>query len=588
MPRLPDPYAVRQAPRFGQPLQAPKFVEPVDEGAGLRALAQGVKGLSDEIEKAQIKNDKYATMDALTRLEEAVINNRAGENGWQHKKAADVSEGFFKDESDRFTQTSDEIGSTLTTPNSIEDYNRRAAVIGNRVKGNLINHATAEKEVSNTNTFNATVLLNREAAANNYAIPAEVKIALLNTREAIELRADDLGIDGDAKDLMLKAHASSIHAAVIKEAVDNNNAKYGQIWLDKNRKNMMDEDIDDVEKLLKDGNLREESQAFAEDVKAEGLTEKESLSRARKELSGAMEDAAVARIKALFGEDKKGQDALWNDLGDGARGIYAQGVDDGLTPQESYDLIPQTTLEGMRQSERMALQRSVAIAAKDGRKPPDFEKFAEFETSLEQGDITTKEEVLRYQDFFSDAQNRTAMKLFNKTGTLKITEMKRAFRDVINKTQTKFSSKDELQWRAYQEYMLDKVEDTRRPGDLAKWTDEWIMGGHTTMDYWGDDPDTYGEFITAQKFKGRDDEFYFDTPEEDIASVKYVRSKSGSFGTVDQFYTQVYKPASDYLKAHDIAVNDRTMAAVAILQRDKQVIHPDNIDWMLQNSDEID
>ena len=300
-----------------------------------------------------------------------------------------------------------------------------------------------------------------------------------------------------------------------------------------------------------------------------------------------MEDAAVARIKALFGEDDAIQDQVWNDLGDSARGIYAQGIDDDLTPQESYDLIPESTLSNMKQSERMALQRSVAISATNGRKPPDHEKWAEFETSLAQGDITNKEQVLRYQDFFNDAQNRTAMKAFNKQGTLKITEMKRAFRDVINKTQSKFSNKDELQWRAYQEYMLDKVEETRRPGDLAKWTDEWIMEGQTSEDEWGFDPDTLGEFITAQKFKGRKDEFYLETPDEDEASVKSIRNTSGSFDTVDQFYTRTYKPAVDYLSAHDIAVNDRSIAAIAILKRDRQIVHPDNIEWMIRNSDEI-
>lgn len=362
MPRLPDPYDVRQAPRFGQPLQAPKFVEPVDEGAGLRALAQGVKGLSDEIEKAQIKNDKYATMDALTRLEEAVINNRAGENGWQHKKAADVSEGFFKDESDRFTQTSDEIGSTLTTPNSIEDYNRRAAVIGNRVKGNLINHATAEKEVANTNTFNATVLLNREAAANNYAIPAEVKLALLNTREAIELRADDLGIDGDAKDLMLKAHASSIHAAVIMEAVDNNNSKYGQIWLDKNRKDMMDEDIDDVEKLLKDGNSKEMSQEVVDDYFDRSMTQADMNKETRDKYSGQERDDILTRTAARWGEEKASELEGYRVAGENAYEIYNNAIDNqGMTAQEAFDSIPQSVRERMSQKALSAMRRMVEM-----------------------------------------------------------------------------------------------------------------------------------------------------------------------------------------------------------------------------------
>jgi len=589
MPKLPDTYGKRPAPSFGRPYQLAPVVEDKGVGQGLQALGAGLVDFDASMKKAQARDDNFAIIDRATQLEAWMLQDRAGKDGWSHIKAGNVTTDLIPQAYTRFKSKVEELSGSLANDVQREGFARRAALASNRNKSNLFNHVTKEKSVAYKNAYEASVKLGLESVVVNWKNENnEIGIILETLKDSTVAMAEEMGVVGDELILAQKEISSAVHAKVIGEAVDNNESKYAAHWLKHNRKNMIDRDIDDAEKAIEDGNLREESQAYAEDVKDKGLTETQALAKTRKELSGALEDEAVKRVKALYGEDDAEQKRIWDDNGATARGIYAQAIDDNLSPQDAYDKIPPSVLRDMKPSERMALQRAKDIAAKDGKKPPDFELFAQFETLLEQGDIKDKSDVLAFEPGLSDAQNRTAMKAFNKAGSLKVTEMKRAFRDVINKTQSNFSGKDELQWRAYQEFMLDRVEDTRRPGDLAKWTDEWIMEGSTTEDWWfTDDPDTFGEFITAQKFKGRKDEFNLDVPDVDKSSVEFVRRVAKSFDQLPVFYTNIYRPAVEYLTAHDINVNNRSIAAIAILPSKGLPITAGNIQFALDNAEEL-
>ena len=345
MPKLPDVYGERGAPRFGGVRKVAPLVAPVTE-TGWGAMASAVEGFGKEIEQHQIRADKYAAMDAVTKLETKLIENRTGEKGWEHQKESDVGKTWYKDEETRLSQTISDGGIGLEG-RALKSYQLESNNISNRVKGNLINHATVQKAAAETRTFEATMLANIENAKLNWGNENEVKGFILANRKALDVRGEDMGIEGVALEQQQKIAESEIHAGVIAKAVDEDSYGYAQIWFNKNKKFMTSEDQAAAKDLLEDGNLREKSQAAVDDYVGRGLTETEARAEART-YTGAERDAILTRISARYGEDAKMLDADQKAAGESAWEIYGETRD--------ISSVPLSTMREMDGQARVALE----------------------------------------------------------------------------------------------------------------------------------------------------------------------------------------------------------------------------------------
>ena len=401
MPKLPTPYGERPTPGFGRPLKVGPQVEPVDNG--YQQLAAGFKGLADEIEKVQLRNDKYDVDDAITRLKQSILDRKSGENGWVHQKGANVAKNpsFFKDQFDVFGQDKDSIGGDLGSDRAKREYSRQADIAGLAVQNSLLGHVTGEREAYNTITFEAGLITNQEYASQEYMNKPEWERMILDTTDKVIRRSEDIGLDKEATALAVKQETSAILRGVIEESVDNNNSGLGQKWLDENKKRMMDEDVDAVEELLKKGNLSEKSQAYTDDIMGENLTVTEARAKARKDLSGEMEDVTIRRINARYGEKDADEKQGWGDASDEAYTIYNAALDgessnyddfdaqlttQSLTPQQAFDLIPQSVRERMNQKELSAMRRMVEIRSQSQTVHTQY-SWWEYLTDLATNDI---------------------------------------------------------------------------------------------------------------------------------------------------------------------------------------------------------
>ena len=377
MPKLPTPYGERPTPGFGRPLKVGPQVEPVDNG--YQQLAAGFKGLADEIEKVQLRNDKSDTTAAITRLKETYIDQRAGEGGWLHDKEGAVGETWFTDNHNRFTEARNSIGSTLASKRAKKMYEEEAGTFDLVVQSNLLEHATGERAARNTRNYKDSIEANINMSKASWANQGTIKKLLIDQKKTTEDRLDDLGVkDQESIDLAHLKASSGIHLQVIKSAVDDNSSGYAEKWLESDlaKDAMTEEDRQTAKDLIKKGNLAEQSQAISEEIKAEGLTLNESLAKARRENSGELEDHIVSRLKVLFGEGDAALKQSESDASDEAYTIYNAALDgessnyddfdaqlttQSLTPQQAFDLIPQSVRERMNPKELSAMRRMVEI-----------------------------------------------------------------------------------------------------------------------------------------------------------------------------------------------------------------------------------
>lgn len=581
MARLPDVGGERPTPRFGGVPEAPEMGGTAEATS---RLGSAIAGFGEVVLQEKIKDDKYRVEDAFTRLQQSALDLSKGESGWSHKKSGDVATdgNFFEDHSKLFESASKEISDSLGNEEQKEMFARRYEVAKVGYSENIINHITKESGIYKGQVYKSGISARRDIAAADYDNPATVKIALLESEKLTETELDRLGVKGDARKMILKENKSAIHEGVIEQAVDDGNYEYAKTWFEKNQKNILGEKQDDIKKLLRVSGVKQASQEAVDEYIGKGLTEREAKAEARKIKDPDRRDATVGRITARYGEQAQELDRRQKDAGELVRSMYSESIDAGQSPEDAYDSIPQSTINSMDGAEHMALQNRVKIDSSGAKKKTDWDKWDEFEERLDAGDITDVRQVREYDLHFSDRDMRNAVKRFEKKGELSTTDLRTAFIDNLGRAKSKWTESDKEQWLTFQSYMLDKVEVTRRPEDLNVWADRWFMSGETAptgvwTDFWTNDPDKLGEAVT----EGRGEEFYLDIPDDDTNSVRSIMQSIGVSHAKDisrkQFYTQEYLPSVDYLRAHDIAINDRNLLAVSVLRQNNKQITPETI-----------
>lgn len=360
MAKLPDVYGTRPTPRFGGLQKAGPVVAPVVDN-GYDSLARSIDGFAEEYERFEVRNAKYDVTDAMNKLKEAAIDQRAGDNGWFHVKQGDINETFYKDRLDIFTQSKDEIGSTLSE-RARKIYNQDADGFGLGVQNRLIQHITGEREDYNTKIYDDGLKANINSAAAAWADKGALNAILFDQNKLITDRLDDIGInDKKSVDLAHREAASDVHTTVISSAVSQGNHTYAKDWFKENKKNMTADDIKTVESLLKRSGIRAASQDNVDDYVQKGLDETTALKEAKKIDDAEIRDATVDRIKTVFGEESAALDRKQKGHGERARTTYADSIDVGMTPQDAYDSIDPIDLENMDGGERISLQSRVRI-----------------------------------------------------------------------------------------------------------------------------------------------------------------------------------------------------------------------------------
>ena len=253
MAQLPNTYAPRRTPTFGGRTMV---TDPVDTGE--TALGKSVVGFGQAVIKEEILNAKTEATHQVNQLEAEIIQNRTSEeNGWENRINHGLGADFMKEETDRLNQSIEKFGIDLKDPYAKEVYERRTAVIRNRVAGNLAGHAMKEKKIARQLTQEGLVRTEIEKVAINYDNQDEIKASILNVNKSTGEYLDSLRITGPKRKEIMQQNVSALHRAVIVAAVDDDQYGLAQNYLD---------NLEGDDGLLKEGVLTAEDAAHVKKI----------------------------------------------------------------------------------------------------------------------------------------------------------------------------------------------------------------------------------------------------------------------------------------------------------------------------------
>lgn len=573
------PQALPVAQPSGIMVRAP--VDPT--GAAMARLGQDVGVAGEELNRAFEEEtnriNKVRTEDAFTELRNAQIDLSIGEeNGFNGLKSGDaVKRPVLKEWTGRFDSAVTSISDGLENEEQRLAFRLRADTAKSQFSQDILQHLARENTVYQTQVMDATVETERNAASMHWSNPADAMASLERVKRAVDTYADANGLDDKVKEAAYVKRASGIHYEVIGQAMNNGNPEYAELWFKMNRKEMDADTARQAEKLMEGGSIRIRAQRATDEIMDMNLSEGDAKKHARKKYTGEERDDVMRRIEKRYSDidaelsHRQGQaeDAAWKIA---------------VLPQSSIDLIPPTTWAAMSGEGQKQVTAYFHTRDKKDRQEDDWPMLDEVEGMIATGDITDTSQLIRYEPFFKDSTFRSLRKKVDKRGTVSATVVQRSFEDRIGKTRSKWKDRDREQWMAYQGYILDNVQETKRPEDVDVWADRWFMEGYGAQDeLLRDDPDTYGEAF----LKGRGD-FIIETPDdvstEVSASLEVLRRNGITVPegdeAIDDFYTNHYLDASRWFAARDIVASPDRVAAYAVLKKENKPVTAANIDYI--------
>ena len=571
MPRLPDVTELggRPVPRTtgGIASYRPTHGAETAPGEALAGLGRTISGIGDFLEKEQQHSDKVRVEDEFNKVRNYMIDLKIGDDGFTQRKGSDaVNKPLLKDYSSRFESFVKDIESGLESDEQRKAFSARAAIAGMELKQGILSHVAQERESYDKQVYDSTINIELQNSSLSWRDPNAVALSTERIKSAVEEEADHKGWAKEVTELELTKQLSRVHLSVIDQAISAGSSDYAKLWYSHNKSEIDPTIHSAIEDKLKVAGIKEVAQEATEDLVSRYESETDALKEARKRFKGDEEDAVVQRLKVRYSEKRQVREENRRLLTRSAWDVIKRGGTPDDLSAEQLNSLDGSTISSMWNF----------LRTKDKR-VTDLDKWDEFERLLQAGDITERDQVRDYEQYFSPQDSRTAMKAFEKRGEVPTTDLKRAYIDRVGKSQAKWSKKEREQWLGFQDYMLTKVKETRRPEDVDVWADRWFMSGKTIEDRWGFDPATLGEAVVS----GREQEFLFDVPEEHEPDVRAAMRHAGAPDNVSKaFYTQHYLPALDYLRARDIAINPRTVAAIAVLRANGKPVTPANIDYV--------
>lgn len=343
---------------------------------------------------------------------------------------------------------------------------------------------------------------------------------------------------------------------------------------------------DGIEKIVKEGTLREVTQTAVDDIMLKGLPLRESLALARDKFSGEEEDEIARRVKERFSETEAAINLGQKKAADEAWKVISSGGGRAQVPPAIWK-----AMDGRDQTMILDhIDAKIRRAKQDEKEEKDdIAHLDAVETLIAQGDITEKAQLDRYAPFFTKNTLRTLGLKLDKRAVVAPTELRRVYEErkgaKINPNEMNENERED--WMAFQQYLLENVKETKRPEDLDVWADRWFMRGAGTKDRtWVNDPNTFGE----AKTKGRDDFLIF-TPENRLNEADRVLTLLQKNGVDvpknrvvarDEIYTKQMLEADRWAAAHGLITSPEITTAYVLLRQNRKPVTPANIDFILK------
>ncbi len=239
--RLPDPAQVARPSFSPTPLRG-SYVGAA--GVGEEAQARLGVQVADMASRESARLDTLQAEAALTKLRERDLELRVGPDGFSRVKGGAVLQGnLIDDYTQKYSDSVEEIASTLRTPQQQELFRARAAAAAVNYKGALYNHATAEADRYDAEVVEGTVAVEVRQATASWNDPAAIQSSRTRIEHTVTLAAERRGLPPEKAAQLRLAALSPLHAGVAAQAVSNKKFDYAEKYLRDNKDEMNISDL---------------------------------------------------------------------------------------------------------------------------------------------------------------------------------------------------------------------------------------------------------------------------------------------------------------------------------------------------------
>ena len=180
-------------------------------------------------------------------------------------------------------------------------------------------HMNNEVEKYENDTYKSYVSNARDEAVFDYKDPEKINLSLFKQSQAIQTYAENNGLPPDQTKALLDEAKSQTHLQVISRMINNGEDIDAKEYHKKVKSQFTGEDSAVVDKLMKSGILRGESQRRADLIFSKTESMSEALEKARDINDPKLRDETVSRVKQRFQEKRAAKkidtDALYDRAG---------------------------------------------------------------------------------------------------------------------------------------------------------------------------------------------------------------------------------------------------------------------------------
>lgn len=291
-------------------VNAPLFGEDTTTGTAIRNLDKNTQIFAQNaIDEANDAAIKEAYVQAVKRKNHLTYDPNEGFSNLKGKSAIEAIGDF----NDKYNEDLDKVAEGLKNPVQQQTFSRVKARLQADFDEGLQRHGAAEFEKYSEEQYKSSLETITDDAVLNYQTPGKVGKALEEQRALITDRAMKSGHAPDSpfvKDQIIQT-ASKTHTGVIARILSNGNDQLAREYFADAKAEMTKEDLIQVEKAVKEGSVRGESQRSATDIMSRfGSNMGKALAEAREihKNNPEVQEATVREVKVRFAENEQAKE----------------------------------------------------------------------------------------------------------------------------------------------------------------------------------------------------------------------------------------------------------------------------------------
>lgn len=371
VPRLSSPQ-VEQTALPNVRFQTDMPLEAFGGGAPTKALAGAVVDIGSEIAKQEERERRQAN-DVVVKdaYKQGLTGGNAlmydPQNGAFTKRGKDAF-GVVDEYVPQYKKQLDDIEGGLANEDQKNQFRAIRSTLEANLQDSLQKHVFTESKKFSDETNLGGVKALTDDAVLNYQTPGRVQQNIEKQKAFLEGYAQDNGISGPAKENFFNTQISKTYTAVLERMLANGQDREAKAFFDENRSGFHADDIATVEKQLKIGSTRGESQRLADDITIKYKSMTDAVDEVRKISDPELRDATNARVKEFFSEQAaaraRDQETMFQDAWNRVR------------QSGSMDAVPPATLAKLSPQQQKSLGQALHVNETNLQKYYEFEQMA--------------------------------------------------------------------------------------------------------------------------------------------------------------------------------------------------------------------